>query len=120
MTFFQDPLLFQLHGKIQSCLSAKTGNNGIGPFVADDPGNVFQCQRLHIDLISNGRICHNGGGIGVAEDHFIAFFFQRQTGLGAGIVKLCRLTDDNGAGTDDQYFMDIRSLRHGYIPPFCG
>ena len=120
MTFFQNALLFQLHGKIQSRLPTKSGNDGIRSFIADDAGNVFQCQRFHIDLIRNGRIRHNGGGIGITEDHLIALLFQRQTGLCAGIVELCCLADDNGTGTDDQYFMDICSLRHDRIPPFCG
>ena len=73
-----------------------------------------------LSFIRNGRIRHNGGGIGITEDHLIALLFQCQTGLCASIVELCGLADDNGTGTDDQYFMDICSLRHDRIPPFCG
>ena len=50
-------------------------------------------------------------------DQMIAFFSQSQTGLGAGIVKLSRLADDDGAGTDDQNAVDISTLWHFSFPP---
>ena len=65
----------QLHGKIQAGLSADAGDDGIRPLIADDAGNVFQRQRFHIDLIRNGRVCHDGGGIGIAEDDLISLLF---------------------------------------------
>ena len=45
-----------------------------------------------------------------------------QTGLGACIVKLGGLPDDDGAGADDEYFFNICSFRHGAypLPPSCG
>ena len=33
--------------------------------------------------------------------------FQRAAGLRAGVVELSGLTDDDGAGADDQYLFDI-------------
>ena len=92
----QDALLFQLHGQIQTGLAADAGNNGVGPLVADDFGHIFQGQRLHVDLISDGGIGHNGGRVGVYQNNFVTLFFQCQAGLGACVVKFSGLADDDG------------------------
>ena len=115
VALLQHALLFQLHSQIQAGLAADAGNDGIGPLVADDLGDVFQGQGLHIDLVGNGGVGHDGGGVRVAQHHLVALFFQGQAGLGAGVVKLSRLPDDDGAGADDQNFFDVRSLCHFFI-----
>ena len=43
-------------------------------------------------------------------------FPQGLAGLGTGIVKLAGLPDDNRAGTDNKYFMDILSFWHAQNP----
>ena len=63
-------------------------------------------------MIGNVGVGHDGGGVGVDEDGLYALGFQRTAGLRAGVVKLCRLTDDDGAGADDQYLFDTRVFRH--------
>ena len=108
----QHALFLQLHGQVQPGLPADAGQQRVRPFKADDPGQVFQRQRLHIDLVRHGSIRHNGSGVGVAQHHLIPLLFQGEAGLGAGVVELRRLPDDDGAGADDQNFMDIRSFRH--------
>ena len=118
--FPENALLFQLHGKVQTGLTADAGYNGIRPFVPDDSSDIFQGQRLHIDLIRNGRVGHNGGRVGVAQNHLVALFFQCQAGLSACVVKFRGLADDNGAGADDQNFMNVCPLRHVWFPPSSG
>ena len=65
LAFPQNALLFQLHGKIESRLTADTGNNGIGALVTDDFCDIFQGQGFHIDLVGNGAVGHDGRGVGV-------------------------------------------------------
>ena len=48
--FPQNALLFQLHGQIQTRLTADAGDDGVGTLVADDLGDIFQRQRLHVTL----------------------------------------------------------------------
>ena len=108
----QNTFLLQLHGKVQSCLTANAGQYSIRTLIPYDFCDVFQGQRLHIDLVCNGSIRHNRGGIGVAQHHLIAFFLQSQTSLCTGVVKLCRLANDDGTGTDHQHLFDVCSLRH--------
>ena len=113
----QDALALELHGKVQAGLAADTGDDGVGPLIADDLGDVLEGQRLHVDLVGDGLVGHDGGGVGVDEDDLVALLPQGQTGLGTGIVELGGLADDNGAGADDHDFVDVSSFRHGGVPP---
>ena len=63
LTFAQDTLLRQLHGKVKPRLSAQRRHNGIGAFFADDFGDVFQRQRFHIHFVGDMGVGHNRGGV---------------------------------------------------------
>ena len=117
MTFLQNALLFQLHGKVQASLSADAGDDGIGTLKANNPGNILQRQRLHIDLIRDGGVGHDGCGIGIAQDYLVAFLFQRKACLRTGIVKFRCLTDYDRAGANNQNLMNICTFRHVWLPP---
>ena len=112
---FQNALLFQLHGQVQTGLAADAGDNGVGTLIADDLGDIFQGQGLHVYLIGDDGVGHDGGGVGVAQNYLVALFLQCQTGLGAGVVKFGSLADDDGAGANDQNFLDVRSLCHNSV-----
>ena len=102
----------QLHREVQAHLAAEVGQDGIGLFLLDDALNDLGGQRLDVDMIGNVRVGHDGGGVGVDEDRLDALRFQGTAGLSTGVVKLRRLTDDDGAGTDDQHLFDTRVFRH--------
>ena len=114
-TFSQHTFLLQLHGEVEAGLAPNPRKDGIRALVADNSGDVFQSQRLHIYLVSNRRIRHDRRRIGVAQDHLAALLLQRQTGLGAGIIELRRLPDHDGSRTDHKDFIDFFSL--GHAPP---
>ena len=57
-------------------------------------------------------IGHDGGGVGIDQHHPIAFRAQRLAGLGAGIVELAGLADDDGSRADDQDGVDIGAFGH--------
>ena len=59
----QDALLLQLHGQVQARLAADAGDDGVGPLVAQYLRHVFQRQRLHVHLIRDGRVRHDGSGV---------------------------------------------------------
>ena len=98
----QNTLLLQLHNQVQTGLTTNAGQNGIGTLVANNLSHILQSQRLHIDLVRNGCVGHNGSGVGVAQHNFVSLFLQGKACLGTGIVKLSGLADDNRAGADDQ------------------
>ena len=68
----QNPLFGQLHGKIQARLAADAGNDGVRPLIAADTRQIFQRQGLHIDLVRNGGVRHNGCRVGVRQNHLVA------------------------------------------------
>ena len=110
--FLQEALLIQLHGQSQAGLAAQTCQKAVGLFLLDDALDGLRSQRLQIDLVRHGLIGHDGSGVGVAQHHVDARFLQDAAGLGAGVVKLGSLADDNGAGADDQDFFDTCIQRH--------
>ena len=114
----QKALLVQLHGQRQAGLAAQSGQNGVGLFLFDDPLDGLRGQRLQIDLVRHGLVGHDGGGVGVAQHHVHAGFLQNAAGLGAGIVKLGGLSDDNGAGADDEYLFDAVYPEALQLSPF--
>ena len=86
-------------------------------FLADDALQEFHVQRFHIDAVRNVRVSHDGRRVAVDQHDLEAFLAQGTAGLGTGIVELRRLSDDDGAGTDDQDFFDILQFRHYLLPP---
>ena len=109
---FQKALFIQLHGQRQAGLPAQTRQDAVGPLLFDDTLDGLRGQRLQIDLVRHGLIGHDGSGVGVAQHHIDARLLQDAAGLGAGVVKLSSLADDNGAGADDQDFFDTCIQRH--------
>ena len=110
--FLQKALLIQLHGQSQAGLAAQTRQKAVGLFLLDDALDGLRSQRLQIDFVRHGLIGHDGSGVGVTQHHIDARFLQNAAGLGAGVVKLSSLADDNGAGADDQDFFDTCIQRH--------
>ena len=108
----QHALLFKLHCKIEAGLTAKPRNYGVGAFVADYLCHIFQRQRLHVDLVRDAGVGHDGGGIGVAEYDLIPLLLEREARLSACIIKFRALTDNDRTAADHHYFLQIRSLRH--------
>ena len=113
----QNALLLQLHGEIQPRLPADAGDDGVGTLETEDLCQILHRQGLHVDLAGDGGVGHDGGGVGVGQDDLIPLLPEGQTGLGAGVVELGGLSDDDGAGADDQNFFQVRSLRHAASPP---
>ena len=108
----QKAVLIQLHGQGQSGLTAQTRQQTVGLLLFNDPLQCVQGQGLQVDLIRQSLVSHNGGGVGVHQHYVHPRLLQDAAGLGAGVVKLRRLTDDDGAGTDHQHLFDAFIQRH--------
>src|SRR5690606_34769976 len=81
-------------------LTAERGQQGVdlvgaAIFTVDDLGDGLGCDRLDIGAIRELRIGHDGGGVGVDQDDLVALLLQCLAGLGAGVVKLAALADDD-------------------------
>ncbi len=79
----------------------------------DDLGDDLRGDRLDIGGVGQLRIGHDRRRVGVDEDHPVALVLERLDGLGAGIVELAGLADDDRSGADDEDRVDVGALRHG-------
>ena len=110
--FFQHAFAIQIQRTVERGLTAHGRQQHIGLFFFDDGSDSFPGDRLDVSRVRRFRVGHDGRRIRVHQDNADALFTQRLTRLCAGIVKLTSLTDDDGAGTDDQYTVYVLSFRH--------
>lgn len=113
--FFQDSVLGHGHGCVQACLTTQGWQQGARPFSFDDAGHSLWFDGLDVGPVGQVRIGHDRSRIGVDQDHLIPLFLQGFQGLGAGIVELTGLPDDNGTRTDEHYLLEICSLGHLWV-----
>ena len=71
---FQNALLLQLHGQVQTGLTADAGDDGVRTLIADNLCHIFQGQGLHVDLVGDDGVGHDGSGVGVAQHNLVTFF----------------------------------------------
>ena len=109
---FQHAVLVEGLGQVERRLAAHGGEDGVGPLLGDDVAHIGGRERLHIGGVGQLRVGHDGGRVGVDQDDPVALLPQRTHRLGAGVVKLAGLTDDNGPRSDDEDGTDIRTLGH--------
>ena len=102
----------QLHRNVQTSLAAQRRQNGVRTLLLDDFLYTRDGHRLNINLVCHRLVRHDGRRVGVYQNDLKTFFAQRAAGLRACIVKLCCLTDDNRAGAEYHYLMNIVAQRH--------
>jgi hypothetical protein len=93
-------------------LTADGREQGIGTFLANDFLDVSEGEWLDIGSVGDLRVGHDGSRVGVDQDHFVALALEGLTGLGAGIIELAGLADNDGPGADDHDRGDVGSFRH--------
>ena len=98
---------------VQPGLPAHGRQQGVRPFPVDDLGQHLGRDRLDIGGVREARVGHDGGGVGVDQDHPVALGRQRLASLGARIVELAALADDDRPGADDEDRFDVRAFGHG-------
>ena len=107
----------QLHGEVQAHLAAQVGQHGVGLLDVEDALHDLEGHGLDINMVGHVGVGHDGRGVGVEQNGLDALCFQGAARLGAGVVEFSSLTDDDGAGADDQHFFDSGVLRHFSVPP---
>ena len=109
---FEEAVLAQLHGEVQAGLAAEVGQQGVRAFLLDDLLNGLHGHRLDVDLVCHGLVGHDGRRVGVNKNDLQTLFAQCAAGLRACVVELGRLTDDDRAGAQYHYLMNILAQRH--------
>ena len=108
----------QLHGQIQAHLAAEVRQHRVRLFDVQNALHDFQRHGLDVNMVGHIRVGHDGCGVGVQQNGLDALCLQGAAGLRAGVVELRSLTNDDGAGANDQHLLDSRVLRHFSVPPF--
>ena len=120
VVLLEDALFIELHREVQAGLAAQRGEQAVRPLARNDLFQRADGQRLEVHLVRDVGVGHDGGRVGVDEHHLHALLLEDAAGLRAGVVKLCRLADDDGAGADHQHLFDPFLLRHCARLRSCG
>ena len=104
--------LAQRQRAVERGLPAHGREQRVGALLLDDLGDDLGRDRLDIGRVGQIRIGHDRRRIGIDQDDPVALVLQRLAGLGAGIVELAGLADDDRAGADDQDRFDVGSFGH--------
>ena len=111
--FSRTPCLCRSIAVFSAGLPAEGGQEGVGPLLGDDLLDDLPGDRLDVGAVGRLRVGHDGGRVGVHQDDRVALLAERLARLGAGVVELAGLADDDGAGADEQDLLDVGALRHG-------
>ena len=80
--------------------------------------NLFQTiyvQRLDVGHIRHLRVGHDSGRVGIYQYNLVAETPQGFAGLSPGIIELTGLADDDRAGTNNQYLVNVCSFWHDFL-----
>ena len=102
--------------RVEGRLAAHRGKQRVGALLGDDLCHHLGRYRFDIGGVRQLRVRHDGGRIGVDQDDAVALRFQRLAGLGAGIVELAGLADDDRPCADYEDRLDVRALGHAGGP----
>ena len=108
----QGAVLGEGDGQVERGLAAEGGQQGVRPLDLDDLGHHLGHQRLDVGAVGERGVGHDGGRVRVDQHHLEALFHQHLAGLGAGVVELARLPDDDGARTKQEDLADIGAAGH--------
>ena len=88
------------------------GRIASGLLALDDLGEDLRRQRLDVGAVGDLRVRHDRRRVAVDEDDVEPLVAQRLAGLGAGVVELAGLADDDRAGADHEDAFDVSAFRH--------
>ena len=102
----------QLNGRIQARLTTKGRQQGVGMLFGDDTLDEFSGNRLHVGAVGQAGVGHDGSGVRIHEHHFIAVFLEHLARLGARVVELARLANNDGARANNEDAFDVGTFGH--------
>ena len=108
----QDAGRVERHRGVERGLAAQRREQRVGPLLLDHLLDELRGDRLDVGRVGELRVGHDRGRVGVDQDHADALGHQHPAGLGAGVVELAGLADDDRPRADDQDGLDVVALRH--------
>ena len=86
----------ELGGQVERGLPAERRQQGVGSLAGDDRLEHCCVERLDIGGVGELGVGHDRGRVRVGQDHPVALLAQHTAGLGARVVELAGLADDDG------------------------
>ena len=114
--FVQCAVFRQLNGGVQTGLAAQRGQQRVRALFLDHALNKLGGDRLNIGAVGQARVGHDGRRVGVDQDDLKAILLKHLAGLGAGVVELAGLANNDGARTNDEDALDVSTFRHVSSP----
>ena len=115
VVLLQHAVLVQGDGGVQRGLAAQGGQHGIRALLGDDFLHHLGGDGLDVGGVGELGVGHDGGRVGVHQDDPQAFLLEDTQCLGAGVVELGGLADDDRAGTNDEDALEICTFRHYFL-----
>ena len=113
--FLQHALFSQRQGAVERRLAAHGGEHRVRLFSAQDLLHHVRRDRLDIGRVRQLRVGHDRRRVGVHQNDPVAVLLQRLAGLGARVIKLAGLPDDDRPGADDEDAVDVVTFGHGLL-----
>ena len=118
----EDAALVRLHRAVEAGLAAERGQQRVHRIARLALGREDRVDELRRDGFDVGaigelRVGHDGGRVGVHEHHPEAIRAQGLAGLGAAVIELAALPDDDGSGADEEDGFDVVALGHAVRRP---
>ena len=105
-------VLGERHGQVERCLAPEGGKQSVRPLDLDDLGHHFGNEGLDVGAVRERGVGHDGGRVRIDQHHLEALLHKHLAGLGAGVVELAGLADDDGTGTKQEDLADIGAAGH--------
>ena len=106
----------QLDGGVQTGLAAQRGQQRVRTLFLDHALDKLGGDGLDIGAVGKTRVGHDGRRVGVDQDDLKAILLEHLAGLGAGVVELTCLANNDGARTNDKDALDVSTFRHVSSP----
>ena len=108
----QRTVLRQLNGGVQTGLTAQRGQQCVRMLFLDHALDKLGGDGLDIGAVRKTRVGHDGRRVGVDQDDLKAILLEHLAGLGAGVVELAGLANNDGARTNNEDALDVSTFRH--------
>jgi hypothetical protein len=100
------PSFLALDGEVQRGLAAHGGQHGVDLVLLQDLLDALRGERHQVHVVRRDRIGHDGGRVAVDQRDLDAFVAEGAGSLGAGVIELAGLADDDGSAADEQDRLD--------------
>ena len=104
--------LIQGDRRVQRGLTTQGRQDCVRLFLLDNLLNHLGGDGFNVGGVRELGVGHDGCRVRVHEDDAHALLLQHAQCLSAGVVKFRCLTDDDGAGTDDEDAIKVSTTRH--------